>query len=81
MSSLRDAFASETRIKKGPPCTVEIVRLRLDDDDRATLDELIAADPREVKHSQIERATTAVGHRIPAGTISRHRAGLCGCDR
>lgn len=76
---LSEAIADElAKSTHGPQCTVALVLAELDDDDRATLLDLLDS---RVPYTHIERATTAIGHRVPSGAASRHRRGLCGCSR
>ena len=73
-TSFADALAQQ-EIHKGPECSVGVLLRSLDAD---TADEVrVALDDTTVQHAQIARALGAIGHKVGATTISRHRAGDC----
>jgi hypothetical protein len=83
MSTLREALAAEkAAFRKGPGCSVGQLLASLDPPARADLQTALDEPPEEFPHSFIVRAVAiATGKRIGGQTISRHRAGVCQCDR
>lgn len=70
-----EALQQETHTQ-GPPCSVATVLDQLDAEDRAAL---LAALDNGTPLTAIARALNAVGYRITAHTIGRHRKGDCRC--
>lgn len=65
---------------KGPPCTVGTTLANLDRDDRHTLNNWLH--DRAVSDARIATAlVAATGDGPGASAISRHRRGLCRCNR
>jgi hypothetical protein len=77
-TALLDAFAATETIK-GPSCGITKILAKLADDDRALVQSWLAATKDEVGHAHIARTLTAVGHRVDAATVGRHRRGECLC--
>ena len=77
--SLAAAVAEHATLKKGPPCTVMLVRDKLSREDQNDLDRLIA--DRSVTSAAIERGLAKLGHKLTQHTVARHRRGDCGCAR
>lgn len=65
----------ETR-KRGPKCSVGKLLAKSSSEDRAALQDALAADPDEWPTVAIARAI-----QIGAHTVRRHRRGDCSCDR
>ena len=83
--SLADLLTAERQRKPGPKCAVGTLLAKLDDADRAALEQALALPTTEMQHAQIHRALRSPSRPVPVvigqDTIGRHRAGECGCGR
>lgn len=83
---LAEAYAKVASVPKGPPCTIALFCEQLDDEDRKTLNALLA-DKDGVRHTDIVetlKEAQRMGAKLPpipnVGVFSRHRRGLCRCE-
>lgn len=76
MSSLLEEAQAFTK-RPGTVCGVALLARRLDETEKAELDEAIAS---ETSASAVSKALEARGFYVNYQTISRHRAGRCVCD-
>lgn len=82
MTSFADALAAEQDAAKGylnRGCKVRQALDALTDQDRATA--TTALDNPTVEGAVIARAFAALGQKVPAYTVQRHRRGECRCPR
>ena len=63
------------------PCSVKLVLRQLKPRDRKQLLAALAADPELIGHSAISQWLAERDVRVSGMTISRHRRGMCSCDR
>lgn len=75
--SLAKAFASGPPLIKGPACSVATTLEQLNNEDRATL-EAVLADKRW-RSTDIAAQLEAEGISVSDSTLSRHRRGACKC--
>lgn len=66
----------EAAATKGPRCGVVKVFATLDKVDAAALQQALES---SAPHAFIAEALAAIGVKVPAQTLSRHRRGLCSC--
>lgn len=79
MGLLEDALAVSGRKKT---CTVGLFLNRLDPDDRAEVEEVLALPNDTVNSAAVHKAMIARWDAVPeSGTIQRHRSGRCKCGR
>ena len=76
MSSLLEEAQALTK-RPGTVCSVALLARRLDETERAELDEAIASD---ISATAISKALKARGIDLSYATINRHRASRCVCD-
>ena len=77
--NLAEAIAVQVK-PRGPKCSVRMLLETLNKDDKAVMETALAN--AAISHAQLARAVTDAGlGKIGQGTISRHRAGDCGCPR
>ena len=78
--SLRDRLAAETaKPTFAPRCAMAKLFTQLSKDDRAALDEALA--DVNIRHSSIEAALRESGFPVARDSVSRHRRGVCRCER
>ena len=79
--SFADLLAEEKEAtRKGPLCGMGLALAALDEVDREQVRAALA-DPKDVtQHAQISRALKRLGVPVQPTTVSRHRAGECGCQ-
>lgn len=78
MGTLAEALNNLSATRGGPPCGVEVVLDKLDEQDKATLLAVLA--DRAVSSAAIATALTSNGHEINPAVIARHRrVGANGC--
>lgn len=78
MGSLAEALNNLSATRGGPPCGVEVILDKLNDDDKQTLLAVLA--DRSVSSAGIATALTANGHNVNPSVIARHRrVGANGC--
>ena len=77
MSAFAAALAGMSNLPKGPPCSVKATLDNMDPDSRADMEGALGA--ASISSSAISRALAAVGNRVSAQTLSRHRRGVCSC--
>ena len=84
MGSLADRLDAMPRSLGGQgrrgSCAVATILAALDDDDRAALDDALAAVPGPTARS-VADSLAAEGWAISAETVSKHRRGGCACAR
>lgn len=78
MGRLADAITA-AQSARGPNCTVGLIITDLDEEGRRDLSQ--AMDNPRVQHAAIAAGLHMVGHKVDAQTVSRHRRGLCSCQR
>ncbi len=69
-----------THLPVGGKCRVSKILAELDADDRAQVEAWLAH-PNVPGHTHVARALTAIGHRILADSVGRHRRGDCNCGK
>ena len=79
MGKLEQVLAEQTKLRKGPVCSVTVALTQLVADDKAAL-ETAFANPG-YQHSQISAALKAIGLDVSPTAISRHRRNECMCGR
>jgi hypothetical protein len=82
MGTLAEALSNLSANRGGPPCGVEVVLDKLDEQDRETL--LLVLSDKAVSSAAIATALSANGFEIRAAVISRHRrigANGCRCEK
>lgn len=73
-----DELLAAARPRKGPPCTVSVAFVKLDEPSAARLQQ--ALDDEGEFSSTIARALSALlGEKVTPGIITRHRRGDCAC--
>jgi hypothetical protein len=86
--TLAEALANPKAGKDSSECKLMKVRLRLDDDDRKSLDQaliLIKADDgngrsKTYSTSWLCKVLKDFGHAISTSSVQRHLNGACGCE-
>jgi hypothetical protein len=79
--TLREAEALVPEVKRGPECSLMVVRAQLDDQDRDLLDAWLATPKSEMTHTRLSRILKTAGFVVGDSAVSRHRNGECGCRR
>lgn len=83
--NLAEALAQERLAKVvRVPCTVSVILADLTPENRAALlaDLVLTGDKEEdMTHAGLSRALRKAGLEVSEGIISRHRNGLCACER
>ena len=77
--TLREAEALVPIVKKGPMCSVALIRAGMDDDELRTLDGWLALPKEEMPHTRLGRILRTAGYEIGRDSVVRHRNGECGC--
>lgn len=78
MGTLAEALNNLSASRGGPPCAVDVILSKLDDEDRATLLESLAN--RDIPSTKIATALSENGYPIHSANIARHRrSGASGC--
>lgn len=75
--SLRRAVAAASATPRHRLCTVTLIRMDLDPDDAADLDEMLA--DRSITGKALSAGLQSLGHHVTPVTINRHRRGECSC--
>ena len=79
MGKLEQVLAEQTKLRKGPVCSVTVALTQLDADDRKALTAAFANPAYQ--HTQIAGALKAIGMDVSPTAISRHRRNECMCGR
>ena len=77
--SLSDRLNETTPLRPGSRCSVELVKLNLDEVDTRYLDAALAN--VTLSATTIAHALQADGHSVRPGAIARHRRGECRCSQ
>lgn len=75
--SLAAALAAQSKRRVSTPCLTGLILAKLDETERALLEDAMAGD---MSHVAIARALAAEGHKIAQQSIGRHRKGECACE-
>jgi len=80
MARLDDALGAQSKVRKGPPCSVGLLLAALDDEERSALTAALA-DQKRSKRQLSEAIRVAYKFEIQDHTLNRHRRQQCKCPR
>ena len=80
MARLDDALGAQSKVRKGPPCSVGLLLAALDDEERSALIAALA-DGKRSKRQLSEAIRVAYKFEIQDHTLNRHRRQQCKCPR
>lgn len=77
--SLAAAFDELPANFQSHKCTILRISRQLSEDDRGTLQAML--DDESITSVRITQALRMIGHPVSPTTVSRHRRGVCRCER
>jgi hypothetical protein len=80
MARLDDALGAQSKVRKGPPCSVGLLLAALDDEERVAVIAALADKTRSKRHLS-EAIRVAYKYEVQDHTLNRHRRGQCKCPR